>query len=225
VNAPPAAVRIVLVHAVQVAMEPIEEAFRSAWPQAQLVHLLDDSLSPDRAAQTDLSPAMSQRIALLADYALCADAQAVLYTCSAFGPAIEAVASRLAVPVLKPNEAMFEAALRSGGRIGMLATFAPSVESMTEEFNAMARASGQSASLKAIVVPEAMTALRAGDVESHNQLLADAAPALTDCAAVMLAHFSTSRALSAVQARLPCPVLTSPGSAVSKLKALLLGAQ
>jgi Asp/Glu/hydantoin racemase len=224
-NAPAAAVRIALVHAVQVAMEPIETAFRAARSGERLSSSRCTSRACGHAAQTDLSPAMSQRIALLADYALCADAQAVLYTCSAFGPAIEAVASRLAVPVLKPNEAMFEAALRSGGRIGMLATFAPSVGSMTEEFNAMARASGQSASLEAIVVPEAMTALRAGDVESHNRLLSDAAPALADCDAVMLAHFSTSRALSAVQARLPCPVLTSPVSAASKLKALLLGAR
>jgi Asp/Glu/hydantoin racemase len=145
----------------------------------------------------------------------------VLYTCSAFGPAIEAVASRLAVPVLKPNEAMFEAALRSGARIGMLATFAPSVGSMTEEFHVMARAARSSASLQTLVVPDAMAALRAGDVDSHNRLLAEAAPALADCDAVMLAHFSTSRALDAVQARLACPVLTSPGSAVSKLKALL----
>jgi len=37
----------------------------------------------------------------------------------------------------------------------------------------------------------------------------------------MLAHFSTARAAAAVAARLPCPVLSAPGSAVAKLKAAL----
>jgi hypothetical protein len=95
------------VRIVQVAMAPIEAAFRADWPAAELVHLLDDSLSPDRAAQPRLTPALHRRIGALADYAVSTGAHGVLFTCSAFGPAIEAAARRAAIPVLKPNEAMF----------------------------------------------------------------------------------------------------------------------
>jgi hypothetical protein len=47
-------VRIALVHAVRVAIAPVEDAFRRHWPEADLVNLLDDSLSRDRNRERDL---------------------------------------------------------------------------------------------------------------------------------------------------------------------------
>ena len=41
--------RIVLLHATPVAMAPIHTAFSEIWPEAELVNLLDDGLSIDRA--------------------------------------------------------------------------------------------------------------------------------------------------------------------------------
>ncbi len=211
--------RIVLIHATPVAMEPVARAFAGGWPEAETVNLLDDSLSPDRAGEAALTPALTRRLVDLARYAQSIGAAGILFTCSAFGPAIEAAARAVTVPVLKPNQAMFAAALSLGRHLGLLATFAPSVPSMAEEFEAMAA----DARLDTHVVPEAMTALRGGDVEAHNRLLAEAAPALAACDAVMLAHFSTARALQAVRASLHCPVLTSPDSAVAHLRGLIDG--
>ena len=63
-----------------------------------------------------------------------------------------------------------------------------------------------------------MAALKAGDGPAHDRLLAKAAPQLGECDALLLAHFSTSRAELAVASAVPGPVLTSPGSAVIKLR-------
>jgi aspartate/glutamate racemase len=216
-SAPP---RIALIHAVYVAMAPVEVAFKRRWPEAQRVNLVDDALPADLERDGQLTERMHARIRRLADHALAAGADGVLFTCSAFGDAIAAAAAALPVPVLKPNEAMFEAALRAGTRIGMLATFAPAVASMEEEFHALARAQGISASLETICVPEAIAAARAGDIPRHDRLVAEAAPKLAHCDAVMLAHFSTSTALDAVQAVLRCPVLSAPEAAVDALRRL-----
>jgi len=67
-----------------------------------------------------------------------------------------------------------------------------------------------------------MSALKSGDTATHNALLAEVAPAFAEFDAVLLAQFSTSRALDAVSDVLQCPVLTSPTSAVEKLKAALV---
>ncbi len=215
--------RIVLIHAVAVAMAPVQEAFAVLWPAAECVNLLDNSLSVDRERDGMLTAAMTRRIASLAEYGTGLGAAGILFTCSAFGEAIEATAARVAIPVLKPNEAMFEAALAAGRHIGMLATFAPSVASMEEEFQALAASRSIRATIETCCVPNAMAALKAGNAAGHNRLLAQAAPRLADCDAVLLAHFSTARAASAVSGVLDRPVLTAPGSAVAKLKAAIVG--
>ena len=66
-----------------------------------------------------------------------------------------------------------------------------------------------------------MAALQHGDGATHDRLLAEAAARLADRDAVLLAHFSTSRAAVAVAAALKCPVLTAPSAAVEKLQGLL----
>jgi aspartate/glutamate racemase len=164
---------------------------------------------------------MTERVRTLGRYAVTIGAQGILFTCSAFGEAIEAVAREQPVPVLKPNEAMFEAALAGGGRLGLLATFEPSVASMTRELEDMAQERGKDAALEVVCVEDAMAALRAGDGDAHDRLVAEAAPRLAGCDAVMLAHFSTARAEPLVTARLACPVLTAPGAAVRKLELAL----
>ena len=218
--------RVALIHAVTVAMDPVQDAFRRLWPEALCTNLLDDALSLDRERDGVLTAAMTARIGTLADYAAGAGADGILFTCSAFGAAIEQAAARLPIPVLKPNEAMFEAALDAGNEIGMLATFAPAVDGMEEEFRELARARGRgAATIRTLCVPEAMAALRGGDAATHNGLLAQAAPVFAGCDAVLLAHFSTSRAEQAVSAAINRPVQTSPAVAVRKLRGAIRPAQ
>jgi hypothetical protein len=122
---------------------------------------------------------MKNRIRALAEYGAATGTAGVLFTCSAFGEAIEAAGAQLPIPVLKPSEAMFEAALAMGRRIGMLATFAPSVGSMEDEFREMADTSGRGASIETYCVPAAMAALKAGDgaVSDEVKRIRDARPA------------------------------------------------
>lgn len=211
--------RIALIHAVRVAMQPVEDAFRRHWPDAERINLLDDALSIDRDRAGALTPQLSRRIAALADYALDGGAAGILYTCSAFGEAIEAVQrSSLKrnppIPVLKPNEAMFAEALARGRKLGLLATFPSSVGSMEAELRNLK----SDVQVKSVCVPEALTALQAGDGAKHDALLAAAAPQLADCDVLMLAQFSTARARDAVAAAVRCPVLTSPDSAVLAMR-------
>ena len=215
--------RIVLLHATPIAMAPVQAAFAECWPEAEAINLLDDGLSLDRAREADISEEMIERFVALGRYGQRIGADGILITCSAFGPAIDRLADAVPIPVLKPNEAMFQAAIAQGGRIGMLATFGPSIGTMTDEFDEFVARDGKAAHLETVLVDDAMDRLRKGDVEAHNSLVAARAPELAHCDAIMLAHFSTSRAADAVRAAVALPVLTAPHAAVEKMREMVEG--
>jgi Asp/Glu/hydantoin racemase len=215
--------RIVLFHATPVAMAPVQDSMARLWPEAEAVNLLDDGLTIDRAKDgEDLSEKLIERFVALGRYAHeRVGAHGILVTCSAFGPAIDRMVDLLPVPVLKPNEAMFREAIAAGGRIGMLATFQPAVSTMTIEFDGFVKQAGASATLDTIVAEGAIAALRNGDAETHNRLVAERAVDFQGYDAVMLAHFSTSRAREAVQAKLNIPILSAPDAAVTRMRFLI----
>lgn len=213
--------RVALIHATPLAIDPIAQAFERHWPQVERLNLLEDRLSQDRARDGRLTEAMTARFVALTRYAVGAQADAILFTCSAFGPAIEAAARAVSVPVLKPNEAMFEQALLAGERLGLVATFEPSLAPMREELLAMAAARGRRVALVERHVPEAMQRLAQGDAATHHRLVAHAVAGLSDCDAVMLAQFSMADAADLARQQLAKPVLTSPDCAVDALRVAL----
>lgn len=151
--------RIARVHALEESVAPIRDAFATHWPEADAFDLLDTALAPDRAAR-GLDTEVSARIGLLADYAVTlARADAVLFTCSAFGPAIQAAAVRTKVPVLTPNESAFRAAIEGGSRLGVIVTFEPSLAPLLDELRNYA---GPAADITGVHVPEALAAPRPG---------------------------------------------------------------
>ncbi len=207
--------RIALIHALAHSVAPINEAMAREWPQATRMNLLDDSLSADLAASgAGLDATMHERFARLAQYAVDCNSHGILFTCSAFGPCIDAVATRHApLPVLKPNEAMVAQAASLGVRIGLVASFAPTLRSMPAEFPV-------GAELESELVTDAMVALNAGDTARHDALVVSAAERLVNkgCAVIALAQFSMARARKLVAERTGLPVLTTVDSAVGEMR-------
>jgi DNA-binding transcriptional LysR family regulator len=226
--------RIALIHATPLAMPPVAKAFGAAWPQAELLNLLDDRLSMDLAATGHLDGALVARFVALATYARSCAADAVLFTCSAFGPAIDAAGRATGLPVLKPNEAMFDDALvlcqeftdlhqsrEKKIRIGLLTTFEPAAGSLIAEFETLARAQGVLVNVISRCAHGAMAALAIADTVSHDRLVLQAARELAECDLVLLGQFSMAHLQAPVAQVLGKPVLSSPTSAVRKLRALL----
>ena len=207
--------RIALVHALKHSILPIEASFAKLWPEATLMNLLDDSLSADLARDGKLTDAMTERFLSIGRYAASTGTDGILFTCSAFGPCIEAVAGeRAPMPVLKPNEAMIEEAAKAGRKVGLLSSFPPTLASMPREFPA-------SIQLMPKLTEGAMAALDRGDRAEHDRLVVEASKDLRDCDVIALAQYSMAPAAEKVAQATGRPVLTTPDSAVMKLKRML----
>ena len=216
--------RVALIHALAHSLASVNAEFDRSWPECVRMNLLDDSLSADLArSAAGLDARMTARFVALAAYAIGAGAQGILFTCSAFGSCIDAVAARWPeIPVLKPNKAMIDDAVRAAttdgrsGRIGLVATFAPTLSSMPAEFPSEVE-------VIPVLAEGALAALDAGDVATHDRLAADAAhrAQAMGCDVIALAQFSLARAAPAVERAVPLPVLTTPASAVRWLRSRL----
>lgn len=215
--------RIVLIHALADSVSPIHTALKRHWPEAEYFDLLDTSLSADLAAAGELTTAIHDRFLALGRYAaeqtgVGGKTAGILFTCSAFGPAIKAVKAALPIPVLKPNESAFAAALAAGRRIGLLVSFLPSLASLQDELEKMAAETGQRVEIEARFVESALAALKAGDTASHDRLIAEAAAAMPMQDVIVLGQFSMARAAAQISSAAGRPVITTPDAAVIDLR-------
>ena len=222
----PAGTRIALIHALRDSMPPIWDAFAAEWSDAQTFNLLDDSLSADLTEEGSLTQSIIDRFLTLGRYAAQTGVgnertKAILFTCSAFGPAIDAVKRDLDIPVLTPNEAAFSDALKVGKSIGLIVTFPPSEPALKAELQALADGQGKEIRLVSVVESEALSALQAGDGATHDNLIAEAARTISDVDCIVLGQFSMARAAKRLSSHVDVPVITTPAAAVLHLYELL----
>lgn len=218
--------KIYLIHAVDVSIKPSKTSFAKLWPDARITNILEESLASDLHADGGMTEAMKSRFKTIGQYCSDAGATAILFTCSAFGSAIQEVKTEHAFPVLTPNEALFEEVLGLGGKIALLTTFEPSVSALRSELSEMSSRLNQSVEVDSVMVPGALDALRAGNQAEHDRLIVQVA---TDVAgrgagysAIVFGQFSMSPAAAAAQEKIDIPVLTTPDCAVRKLRKMLL---
>jgi Asp/Glu/hydantoin racemase len=157
-------------------------------------------------------------------------ARAGLVTCSAAPRAtLRELESALGFPVVKIDEPMAHEAVRSPVRVsgagpgivlGVLVTYAPTVDPTTRLLDEAAREAGASVRLAVQIADGAYEALQARDLARHDTLLEAAADRLggEGVDAVVLAQVSMARLQPQLARRLSRPVYSSLHSSVTALR-------
>ena len=213
--------RIFLVHPTMLAMPPIDHAFKTQWPQAQTLNVVDESLYADLPQDGTLAPAIYERLASLFRHCKQSGADGLVFTGSTFGPAVEAVRARVAIPVLKSDEAMLDLAVERGKSILLAGTAKRSLPVVRASLDEAAARAGRSPRVTELWVSGARDAILNGDVDTHDRLIAEQVTAAGDFDAIVLGQISMVSAVARFAPDLARRVLTSPDAAVARMRALV----
>ncbi|MEU4165514.1 arylsulfatase [Streptomyces sp. NPDC026665] len=184
---------------------PVFDALRDAdHPGLELRHLVDEELLARARREGPESVAEDVRAYIAG--AVADGARVVLCTCSTIG----AIAERTdaGVPVLRVDRPMAAAAVAAGSRVVVLATVASTLEPTVGLVEEEARRAGRPVETRTALVDGAWALFDAGDVDGCARVVADAADAIADADAIVLAQASMTAAEGLVTTSVP--VLSSP---------------
>lgn len=213
--------RVCVLHTVAALPAVFDPLLREEAPGVRPYHMVDESLLADTVAYGPL-PRTTARLASHVQHAEAAGARAVLVTCSSLGTAAEQVRPLVGIPVLRVDTPMAAEAVRSGPRVGVLATLASTLEPTAELIRRQAAGSGAELVLTTSTCEGAYRARTEGRPEEHDALIAAEAGRLAaDHDVLVLAQASMAAAVRTLPDGGPgVPVLTSPRSGTAQLAAL-----
>jgi Asp/Glu/hydantoin racemase len=215
--------KLAIVHTAPM-LEPVfERLVRTARPDVETVHIVDEELLADAIANDGLTDANRSAVAARVREAAATGADAVLVTCSSIGEAVEAAAGAVGVPVVRVDVAMAQEAVDAGRRIGVLATLRSTLRPTAALIRRTARDAGREVEIVEKLCDGAYAALRAGDRDRHDALVRAGYEALRGRVdVVVLAQASMARILDALpEAGRHAAVLSSPGGAVERALAVI----
>ena len=192
-------------------------------PELEITNLLDDGLL--RLLASGRADTARKRLSeMLRDAAETYRPELAMITCSSVPREMsDSLARDFRMPVLKIDYPMARAAVRAGRRVGVAATFPPTLAPTSKLLNEAAEEAGTEIEIVQEVEPKAYDALLAHDTATHDRLLLDLIGRLQgkDVACVVLAQVSMARVLPMVGGRARVPVLTSLHTSLEAVRAAL----
>ncbi len=212
-----------LVHTSATLVPVFAQLCKEKLPGVNVFNIADDSLVKGIIAAGSLTPTIARRVASYLESAELAGADYIMVTCSSIGPAVEAGAKLIGVPVLRVDQPMADKAVATGKKIGVIATLRTTLEPTADLISRRAAIAGKKIELTSKLVEGAFKALLAGDGTTHDAKVAAALKELPkQVDVIVLAQASMARVVDTLApGDKRVPILASPGIAVDYLATIL----
>lgn len=214
---------VAFIHTSPAAIAPLMQFYGREAPELEITNLLDDGLLRLLAAGR-AEVARKRLSGMLRDAAETYGPELAMITCSSVPREMsDSLARDFQMPVLKIDYPMARAAVRAGRRVGVAATFPPTLAPTSKLLNEAAAEAGVEIEIVQEVEPKAYDALLSNDTATHDRLLLELIERLQDrdVACVVLAQVSMARVLPLVGGRARVPVLTSLHTSLEAIRAAM----
>jgi Asp/Glu/hydantoin racemase len=215
--------RLGLVHTSATLVPVFAALCKEKLPNVDVFNITDDSLVKGIREAGSLTATISRRVANYLESAELAGADYIMVTCSSIGPAVEAGAKLMGVPVLRVDQPMADTAVAAGKKIGVIATLSTTLEPTADLIQRRAVMAGKQIEMTSKLVDGAFEALMAGDGATHDARVTAALKELSQQVdVIVLAQASMARVVDALAADdKRVPIFASPGIAVDYLATVL----
>jgi len=215
--------RLGLIHTSATLVPVFAALCKEKLPNVEVFNIADDSLVKGIREAGRLTAIIARRVAGYLESAELAGADYILVTCSSIGPAVEAGAKLMSVPVLRVDQPMADQAVATGKRLGVIATLSTTLEPTADLISRRAAKAGKQIELTSKLCEGAFEALMSGDAATHDAKVAAALRELSkQVEVIVLAQASMARVVDTLAAEdRRVPILASPGIAVNYLATVL----
>jgi len=185
-------------------------------PGVDTFNIVDDSLVRAIGLKGGITPDIAARVAAYLASAESGEADYILVTCSSIGPAVDAAAASVKVPVLRVDQPMADEAVRSGRRIGVIATLPTTLNPTIELVRRRAALAGKEIEVTSRLCAGAFEALMAGDADKHDAIVSAALRELSaQVDVILLAQASMARVVETLApSERKALILSSPALAI-----------
>lgn len=207
-----------LIHTSVALVAVFQELCERFLPGVNIFNIVDDSLIKSVVEFDSLNMLTARRVIAHIGSAADAGADHILVTCNAIGSAVEIAATFTNVPVLRVDQPMVDIAIKTGNRVCVLATLPVALGPTTELLKRRAAEAGHCVELTSKLFPEAFTALKAGNIELHNDIIACAIKELSSQVdVIVLAQASMAPVADLLKNESVVPIIASPTIAIQYL--------
>ena len=212
--------KIAMLHTSSATLAMMQQLIADIMPEVEVMHLVEESMIKQVMKAGGVTPNIAARIADYVHIAEKADCDIFITACSSIGTAVEQCQFLTPLQLARIDSAMVKEAIEKGERIAVLATVATTLKPTLDYVQRKIQESGKPRASTPILMEEAFHALLAGEMDTHDRIVADGLKtAFSQADVVMLAQASMARVLQQLPTP-PVPVLTSPESGIRWLKAL-----
>ncbi len=212
---------VALVSSTPAVFGPMEAAFREVFPEAQILHILDETLIEDFRREGGLSPHSRHKALQMALTAQEANVDGILVTCSTLSPSIDDFRPFLKIPIIKIDEPVIEEVVQKADTIGLLATAETVLKSVEPLVKKKALDFGRKVSLCRFVKGDVWPLLQKDMAAFYRAIAEAAAEAARECQAVILTQVSIAPGRDYVEEKLRDKIYASPIYAVQTLRKIL----
>jgi aspartate/glutamate racemase len=212
-----------MIHAAAFTTQVVDKFIKEIIPEVTVAHIADDTIQmANNEAEIGTCPKVNY--AKFVGYAHNLEefgVNLIMLACSTFNRAVEFARPMINTPMLQIDRPMMELAVKTGPRVGLVATLPTTIPSSRRLLEQAAADAKKEVKIEESLCSEAFQALRAGDPNKHNELLLAEIDRLSKSVdSIVLAQVSMT-ALEPYLTNTRVPVLNSGRTGFTRVREIL----